>query len=777
MSELTRTRRDFLKLAGVYLPLLSPPVRALIAAGTVLLTTSCKNNNREFNANSASQAYAIATATPKILTVESNELYTMGNEFDSEAIFLSLATRYSPDQFYFIRNRDHRDILSAILRQNSVVSSSDFQSLMEEAIRGGYACGLSGCVDARVNYPKFFPNVIEPSLEIDLQTGELVSGRTTDMVGQPVYKIGTQPAVFSEGINISVFGPHQASLCNPNGCGAWDAIGQLVNDPKGLDALRRHGVTQTTIDDLTALYNDAKTMGLDLSDLEVQKSWARIGAQMQSEANVKKWGGNHFTAYGVYGHADDTFQAIAVVDAFGNEYPIENFPKLKAVTSYLNKPHPIIEYIAQGQQPIIIAANGSRIHTIPDLFGDLTQESGLIFGADVDKIAGRPITVDEVRKMLAGTDYGKNVLQSKNFVVLIADTPEDMAMLRNTLLTTGLEKGGLVEFFSKENAAFVEMIPDKNGHFSEIGYIRNVEDLFPDAYRIDPTGKIIRNYGYANNNKSFFLNQLNRRVERDYLLGIIDDVQFSKINRIIEWFNTPGFRFAGKIGLSALQMFGDAVTIIEFVRWFEEDLLGKSLVYKNSLDNVKLTPDARVLTTKEEIQFLQKYKDTIIPLTLGHVEKITIPQSDLIEGFAGAVRGWMEKGQGSLKPIEKQEPPWRDIKYEELSQLLTIEVLDKLGSSGTPIQLFTTLEVVPYDENFVRLGKPPGFRNQDPDQKMALIDTQTGIPILPDVEGQKITISAFDPNKPTVRYFFELSVPDNNQTAFELRFVGLGCVP
>lgn len=769
------SRRDFLKLSASGLALLNPLVRALLFTTGGALLTACGNSNPNFEPYSADQDLAVATALPRVTLVEDGQRYKIEEGFDPDAIFLSLATRYSPKQFAFINNQDHRDILAAILRQNSKVSSGDFRALMNQAIRDGYACGLAGCVDSRVNYTNFFPNVLAPTHEVDLATAELVEARKADMFGQPIYKIGTQPAVFEQGINISVFGPHQTSLCDPSGCGAWNAIGDLVNDPNGagLEKLKHHGVTQTTIDDLSALYREASARGLDLNDPEVQKNWAKIGAKMQAEVNVKQWGGNHFTAYGVYGHADDTFQTIGVVDAFGNEYAIDDFPKLKAVTSYLDKPHPVIEYIARGQQPIIIAANGSRNHTIPSLFGDLTQESGLLFGADVDKIPGAPLTADEIRKMLAGTDYGKNVLQSKNFVVLVADTPQDMAMLRNTLLTTGLEKGGLIEFFDK-NGVFVEMIPDANGHFGEVGYIRSVEDLFPDSFRIDPTGRIVRTYGNVDTNKSYFLNQLKNRVERDYLLELIDDVQFSKITKVLDWLNTPGVRFAGKISLMALQAFGDAYSIIEFVRWFEEDLLGKTLIYKNKFDNAYKSPNARVLETAEETVIKQNNKNALVSLVSGQIEKIVIPQKELVDAFAGAVLAWFDKGPDNGP---RAEAPWKDIKYEELSQILTLDLPSSLGPSMVPTQLFTNLEIMPYNQHFVDLGKVPGFRDQDPDQRMMLIDSETGIPILPDVPGQKTTISAVDRNNPGVKYFFELSVPDDKQLDFELRFVGLGCVP
>lgn len=769
------SRRDFLKLSAAAI-IASPYYHKIISLATLVtggvLLTSCKNNNPNFEPTSADQSLAIATALPSVTSVDNSERYNIDKGFDPEVVFLSLATRYSPNQFFFINNSDHRDILAAILRQKSKFSSGDFRALMEAAIRDGYACGLSGCVDARVNYPSFFPNVMETTQEIDIATGELLPARKADMFGQPVYKIGTQPAVFEKGINISVFGPHQASLCDPGGCGAWNGINTLINDPNGLEILKGHGVTQATIDDLTELYLDATSRGLDLNDPEVQKLWAKIGAQMQSEANVKQWGGNHFTAYGVYGHADDTFQTIGVVDAFGNEFSIDDFPKLKAVTSYLNKPHPVIESIAKGQQPIIIAANGSRSHTIPFLFGDLTSESGLLFGADVDKIPGSPLNADEIRKLFAGTDYGKNVLQSKNFVVLLADTPQDMAMLRNTLLTTGLEKGGLIEFFEKQGV-FVEMIPDAKGHFGEVGYIRGIEELFPEAYKIDPTGNIIRQYGHFDNNKPFFLNQLGLIAERDLYLNIINPEQFSKIKKVIDLLNTPGFKIAGKIALMGLQVIGDAYSIIEFVRWWEEDLLGKTLIYKNKVDNAIISPTARVLESAEEAVLKQNNKNALVTLTGCQIEKIILPQAELVAAFAGAYRAWFEKGQNG----PRAEAPWKDIKREELSQLLTLELPSSLSPFTTPTQLFTNIEIMPCDQNFVNSGKVPGFREDDSDQRMMLVDYKTGMPILPDVPGQKTTIMAEDRNNPGVKYFFEVSVPDDKQQNFELHFVGLGCVP
>lgn len=715
----------------------------------------------------ADQSFTIATQPANIESLDDFALHEIESWVPPEVAFLSLFTRYSPNQFLHIKDPLHRDVLSAILFEKAKLSAGGFQQLQDDAIRLGYACGIAGCGDSRVNYPKQFPNLTSPTHSLNTATGELI--------GVPVYRVGTQPAVFQDGIKISVFAPHQTAACITGGCGAWDGIQTLVTKPDGLELLKHHGVREATIEELTRLYNESLERGLTtFTDDDwrlLQERWSKIGARMQAEMNVKQWGGNHYTAYGIYGHADDTFKTIGVVDAFGAEYAIDDFPKLKAVTSYLNQPHPIFEEIAKGQKPIFVAANASRKYTIPGLFGNLTSESGLVFGSDVDKIGMKALTAQEARQLFAGSDYGMSVLRDQKFVALIADNARDMATLRHTLLTTGIEKGGVVDFLNR-GGAFFEMIPDNNGVIREVVYVRNIDDLMGDALKIDFSGNAIFRNNLSVPAESFFLNQLENRVTRDFGLGVLSEFEASKMFNMIRFLKTPGARALGLLGRLGFQVIGDYQMIKSYVEWFTTEVLGEKIDFSIEVDyknDSQTSPviwnvDARVLTTEEEAHVREFNKANVTTLITGQIEKIQLFQSALIDSFAGAMRAHMKHGPGG---VEGEIEPWSKIPRDDLAQVLTLDIPNS-NYLQPPTRLYTSVEIKPYDD--ITDNIPPGF---SPGQEMMLIDTVSGIPILPDIPGQKTTIAAIDPNTPDVRYLFEVSVPEGGISRFELHFVGL----
>lgn len=741
MAERSLTRRDFLK--------------CMLAFGGAMLAGGCVPYLEGAGTLSPS-----ATSIPRVYDLGGYTQFEIGSDIPSEIAFLSMASRYSPDQFRLITDPRHRDILSVILLENAKVAKSGFNRLVLEAIADGNACGLTGCGDSRVNFPKIFPNIPTAVGEVNVVTG--------DLVGIPVYRVGTQPAVFPKGVNISVFGPHQTAECLPGGCGAWGGIDTLINNPKGLAKLTEHGVSQMTIDELKRLYNQALTGGLTTPE-----EWSRVGARMQAELNAYQWGGTHYTAYGVYGHADDTFQAVKVIDNFGKEYSIDQFPKLKAVTSYINKPHPIIEEIAKGQQPIIIGINGSRNHTIPGLFGDLTNEPGLLFASDVDKIPGLPVSPAEARSVIAGADYGINVLPNKNFVVLVADNAQDMAVLRTTLLTEGVEKGSIQAFFER-GGIIVEMMPDKTGRFTGLAYVRTAEDLMGDAVRIDFANSATMRG--AIDLDSVFLGQLESRTLRDFELKVISESTKTRILNLLTFLRNPALRPIGLLAKLGLQFIGDYYMIKGFVEWFYGTLFDENLIYKNKWegwDSDKIVwRDKTVLTSSEEAKIMSENPGAHRWLAIGRLDHIKVKQDDLVQAHAGAFRGWLKHGPKSENVgIEGEVEPWKSISKNDLGKLVTLEIPASPPGIETTT-LVTTLVSKPNDTNFD--GKEVQYIDTDPNQLMMLVDQTTGIPILGDVPGQTTTVAAIDPNNPKVRYFFEVtSVPKDRR--FEFRLVGIGC--
>ena len=733
------TRRDFLKLT-------------LTALGSTLLS-SCASLE---GAGTLSPA---ATSTPRVYDLDGYKQYEIGSDIPPEIAFLSMASRYSPDQFRLIANPLHRDILSVMLLENAKVAKSGYARLVLEAIADGNACGLTGCGDSRVNFPKIFPNIPTAVKEVDVITG--------DLVGIPVYRVGTQPSVFPKGVNISVFGPHQTAECLPGGCGAWGGIDTLINNPNGLTQLTKHGVSQMTIDELQRLYNQALTGGLTTPE-----EWSRVGARMQAELNAYQWGGTHYTAYGVYGHADDTFQVMRVIDNFGNEYPIDQFPKLKAVTSYINQPHPIIEEIAKGQQPMIIGINGSRNHTVSGLFGDLTNESGLLFASDVDKIPGLPVSPAEARSVIAGADYGINVLPNKNFVVLVADNAQDMAVLRTTLLTEGVEKGSIQAFFER-GGIIVEMMPDKTGRFSGIAYVRTAGDLMGDAARIDFANSATMRG--AIDLDSAFLGQLESRTLRDFELKVINEATKTRIMNLLTFLRSPALRPIGLLAKLGFQFIGDYYMIKGFVEWFYGTLFDENLIYKNKWDgwdsDKVIWRDKTVLTTPEEAKIRSENPGAHPWLSIGRLDHIKVKQDDLVQAHAGAVRAYFKHGPLPYYGWEGEAEPWKSIDKNDLGKLVTLEIPPPNPYEGVTT-LVTTLVSKPNDQNFD--GREIEYNDTNPNQLMMLVDQTTGIPILGDIPGQVTTVAAIDPNNPKVRYFFEVSsIPEDRR--FEFRLVGIGC--
>lgn len=728
------SRRDFLKLSAVG--------AASLAGGSLLASIlAC--------GGSAPDVMPTATQTPRVFELNNYDSFEIGSDVPPEIAFLSMATRYRPEQFNLITNPLHRDILARIYLENAKVARSGFANMVDEAILDGNACGLVGCGDSRVNYPKIFPNIPTAVGELD------ASG---NIVGIPTYRVGSQPAIFPKGTNISVFAPHQIGECLPGGCGALGGIETLINSPDGVSQLMKHGVSQITIDELNRL--------IKLGAGTNAEDWARIGAQIQAEINTFASGNPHYAAYGIYGHADDSFKVLGVVDNLGYTHPIDDFPKLKAVTSYMNQPHPIIEELAKGQEPMIIGINGSRNHTIPGLFGDLTDESGLLFKSDVDKIPGLPVSAADARQVIAGADYGINVLKNKNFIVLVADNADDMAILRTTLLNEGVEQGSIKAFFDR-GGIIVEVMPDKTGKFANIANVRTVDDLLGDAARIDFANSASLRSAISLENT--FLGQIELRTLRDFELGIISEANKSKILRMITFLRNPALRPVGLFLKLGLQFIGDYYAIKGFVEWFNNSLLDENLVFENSADNV-VWRDKTVMTSEEQMSLMVNNGIAQPYLADGRIDNVFVKQTDLVKAHAGAVRAWLKHGKGGG---EGEYEPWNLLDIKDLGKLVTLKI-PSANPYDAPITLITTLVSKPNDDKLD--GFEPEYNSENPNQLMMLVDqaTETSIPILGDVPGQNTTVAAIDPNNPKVRYYFNvISVPEKKQ--FEFRLVGLGC--
>lgn len=732
MSKIPKlTRRDFLKLTG-------------IGAATAAVLTGCGPEVRKALLTPAPSEF-VTLSTP----FPDNQTYYLDSNFDPEAAFLSLATRYNPNLISYIKDPALRQTLASVLLENQKVANGGFAVRQAEAIASGNAIGISICSDSRVCLGGTFP------LLVDADAGRALA--------IPTGRIGAQPSVFQQGVNNSFFIPHQTAECIGGGCGALGGVEALVNNSDGLQMLRNHGVSELTINDINKLIQYGAGSTPEQAKL-IEQAWAQTGAKMQAEMNAYTFGGNHYTAYGVYGHSDDAFQVIGVVDNFGNNYPIEKFPLLNSYAQYLNKPHEIIESLAKGQAPTIITINGSRNFSSKSLLGSLADQPGVVFKSETDKIAGRALSLEEARSIVAGGDYGIGALKNGKFLLLTADTAKDMSTLRTMVLTEGIRDGSIAKFL-ENGGMIVEMIPDKNGRFTTTANVLTREMIDGDLQRLDllKNGRIGQRAILA---EDAFGKQILTRAARDMEIGIISNERYLKIESFLRAAK-PFSQFL-KYGF---QMLGDYFMIRDFARWIIESpyLLDENLVVKNESrqDTVIWSQDNQIILTQDQNMIRDTHNGAQPYLVEGRLDHINVFQNDLVQSHRGAAAAFLKHGPYGTEGVTE---PWSNMESNDVGKILKLEIAPPFGTyDGQTIELTTTLVSKPNDFNFDGINIE--YNDANPNQLMMLVDQVTGFPIMGDQPEQITVVPAFDPNNPKIVYLFEVqSIPTERR--FQFNFIG-----
>lgn len=755
------SRRDLFKIAALAAGSITGATNPLIGAAagyalrnqTGLLGDFAKGATYGFGARVLAGCAPESTHTTPpngILLISTpppeNKQYAIDSSFQPEAAFLSAATRYNPNVFSYIKDPVLRDTFASILLENQRSANGGFAARQAEAISDGRAIGVVYCGDSRVcRLGGVFPNVVDA----DGSKGLAI----------PVSRIGPTPAIFPEGINQSVFITHQLADCLPGGCGALGGVEALVNSDAGVSELIHHGVSQMTIDNIRLLIKMGA--GSDAATAQtIEQAWAQTGARLQAEMNAYQYGGTHYTMYGVYGHADDSFQALGVVDNMGVTYPLEKFPLLNSYSVFANGKHEIIDALTK-QSPTIITINGSRQFSSKDLLGDYANEPGVVFKSEANKIIGKPLSIDEARDIVSGGDYGVGALKNGKLLLLTADNAEDMATLRTMVMTEGIQNGSIKKFLEADGM-IVEMIPDKTGRFIGTANIFTKESLAGDLDTLDilKAGKMQSTAFLADD---VFSRQILSMASRDLELGVITEEQFAKISTTLEAIASSPITPIVKMGLQGV---GDYFTFLAEANFVQDTWLGENFAWTapGVIDKNVFWKNKTVLTSDPNLANMNggpvdQY------LRLGQLDHINVNQDDLVKAFIGSNMGYMSMGPTSNNPSK----PWSEMKFQDVGKLMTLSVRHP-NVYDAETKLITTLVLKPNRHT----NEPGQYRDDDPNQLMMLEDQLTGIRIFGDVDyGEaKNLVAAYDQNNPNIRYLFEVSsVPQERR--FEFRFVGI----
>lgn len=668
------------------------------------------------------------------------------NQLPPQTAFLSIAARYNTELapgLTAISDPVQRDIIAAVLRSNDIASSAGYSFLQEEALKNGYAIGVAGCADSRSCFPNVFPAVVEG--ESFVKEGAALE----------VSRVGAQPALFPNGVNYSVFGPHQTCLGVDTGCGALSGVKTILESPHGEAELLHHGITQNTINELNRLIG----MGTTADPVE----WAKVGARIQAEMNMAAHGVNHYVVYGSLGVADGTFQVEGVVDAFGKVYSLDEIPLLSAYIEFIRQPHPIIEAIARGQSPQVNVLNASRTFSTRAVVGDLAGEQGTVFKSSVDLTPGRPLSFLEARQIIGGGDYSLAHLEQRgNVLFLIADNEADMIMLRTTLLTEGKTNGAIAQFL-KKGGIIVETMPDKFGKFSGIMTLRTADDISRDLKTLDllSEGLISKTISVD----AGLLNEARALAGLERSSGILTGAQTERLLTLWE-----SLRPVGSLLRYGSQFVGDYVTIQQVATYIDEQGpmgigLPHGITYLNPVDRVVLDPARYDKLTDAERAILSENNHGADPSLLsGEVDHILIKRADLVYAYTGAVAAYYERGPG----MPNAAPPWNEMKAGDVGKIITFQLRPDTFHGATHI---TSLVVRPEpDKSGVFI-----FDSENPNQPMMILDEVTGKPVFSSIPDQPTLVVSVDPDKPNLRYIWELQA--NKDGDFELRFVQIIFVP
>lgn len=660
-----------------------------------------------------------------------------------EAAFFSVTSRLMTSERSIgldtlVSDPVQRDSIARALLENSIVANKGYAAIQREVLQNGTAIGFSGCADSRHTAPFLFPTT---------QKGVQIEKYLQASVGATLQTsaIGTQPAVFDKGVNMSFFVTHSKCAGATEGCGALGGIKVIMEG--GESELIHHGVSTGTIAQLKSLI----AMG---ADYEPEK-WAETGARLQAELNFKAHGVNHFVAYGISGVADGSFTATNVIDSFGNKYPIDQFKLLKEYADYFHNPHPILERIALGQTPKINLLNGSKKYSSSVLFGEMAQDKGVIFKVSSLDTMKKTLTVGEVREMIRGIDYSLTHLkQDGKVLMLVADDVQSMTVLRTTLLA---EAKGIQNFIA-DGGVIVEVFPDLEGRFAGFLTVRNKLTLAQEL-------NILKGVFSKAVIDQDLLKEAQEIVSKQMKAKIISEGTGNKITGIL-----GKLKPVGRLMNYAVGRIGDAQIILDVVNFIQKDLLGLDTVWNVPAANIQLDPRFEMPPIEDDLKFMQANPQ--VNPRLQNFE-ITITQDQLRLAYKGAFLAYMKWGKYGAEPSS----PWNQMNPEDVGKLIQItipEVTFTKGSTrstfGSPAEKHTFFTLI-QPETDLSTGKIV-YDSEDPNQKMMLNNIQSGIPIFGSVptENSPRVIVSLSPNNPNLIYFWQVdSVPDKK--VFKIRFI------
>lgn len=632
-SSLYLSRRDFIRLS------------AITAAGALL--SACGNNANDGNETKSYPPVVRQKPTP---TAALNELgnYIRSpstNMFAAYADYRSITTigefNYLDDTRF--TERQKQLFLRALYDNYTSTVKLNRIELYETAKKNGLLIGLSGCSDSRSTYPFEFPVVVQGRHLLE------------QGVAVEVARIGAQPAVFEKGVVMSVFAPHMTEACTIDGCGALGGIKKLITQGKqGEEALKHHGVTEDTINILKGMMEKgAKYNPID---------WAEIGARIQAEINLHANGANHFVAYGVTGHADDSITGFQyVIDSYGHKYDItkKEFAVLKSFTDFIDQQHAVWQTVAQGQIPGINVVSASKKHPVSTMFGKLSQEKGGIFKATDDR---NPVvfTMKKAQELVANINYSLGALQQDgDMIYLIADTEEDLTKLRIALLTDKKNQDPLLAFL-RRGGAIVEVIPDANGTFKGGVTIRTLDNLAGEMNLLKGSSTST----HVIDDKA--ISRATQAVRAKQMDEFISSLESERALKIIA--AAKQLQPVGKVLWTLALKAANILTVFDVEQYLEDRLLKKTLNWELEPRFIKIkNGKTEYYNTQKELEQAREEQQGANPY-LDQVE-IEFTQAEMVKQYAGLMRLYMEQGPGGAK----QQPP--------LSKIKTTDDLLKFGKT------------------------------------------------------------------------------------------------
>lgn len=670
-----------------------------------------------------------------------------------EMSIFSVLTRLSPAQivgFSSVGNQEQRQLLSAMFIENSTHTAGGEVKLRQIAIDQGFAIGKAGCSDSRICGRPQFPIEVEGIASEQMLTGRVIE----------VNRVGVQPAVFPDGVNMSVFSPHQTCVGVSKGCGLLGGIDVILSQGEaGEKLLKSKGITELTIQEIK------RVIGLGANSQP--EDWARVGARIQANMNASAHKKSHFVMYGVEGHADDMFRVGGIVDEAGNVYDVADprFRLLKSYGDFINQPHALLEEIAAGQAPSINHVNLSRDKSSQDVLGKFGMEKGKVFSSDViAKIPGQALTAEESLQLLGGNDYSlAHLMQREKILLITADTEADLTTFRKIMLTEGRTRGALNTFL-ESGGLVVESTVDANGKFYGVLRIRNMESMVAEMVSVDSALKGIVSTDIPVT--PALMKEAQDITNAQVASGKVGNSSIIERAKVL-WKQIAKFgRPMGTVLKYVLQSAGDIATVLEMAQFVNEDIKQYTLTYKNKATlnrTIFLGRNHRQFETRELPVLTEKYHGGNPYLLTGGIEKVVLHQDDLKNAYAAALRAFMDHGPHGNKP----DSPWKDLTADQLGKALVVEVptfaYDGVAGGMENHAFFLTIR--PEQMTGSRI-----FVQRDQNQVMQLDDTMTGMPVFGSIDAPPQIVSSFNPKKPDLIYFWQIVANPRSRT-FELRCI------